>query len=42
MDAYPPHTLSRKPTSIMYQNILPPIMGLLLIGEPMVALLAQM
>ena len=42
MDAYPPLTLSTKPTSIMRLNTLPPIMGLLLIGEPMVALLAQM
>ena len=38
----PPLTLSIKPTSIMCLNILPPIMGLLLIGETMVALLAQM
>ena len=38
----PPLTLSIKLTSIMCLNILPPIMGLLLIGEPMVALLAQM
>ena len=42
MDAYPPITLSTKPTSVMCLNTLPPIMGLLLIGEPMVALLAQM
>ena len=35
-------TLSIKPTSIMCLNTLLPIMGLLLIGEPMVALLAQM
>ena len=42
MDASPPLTLSTKPTSIMCLNILPPIMGLLLIGEPMVALLGQM
>ena len=35
-------TLSIKPTSTMCLNTLPPIMGLLLIGEPMVALLAQM
>ena len=42
LDAYPPLTLSTNPTSIMCLNILPPIMGLLLIGEPMVALLAQM
>ena len=38
----PPLTLSIKPTSIMRLNTLLPIMGLLLIGEPMVALLAQM
>ena len=37
-----PLTLSIKPTSIMCLNTLFPIMGLLLIGEPMVALLAQM
>ena len=42
MDAYPPLTLSIKHTSIMCLNTLPPIMGLLLIGEPMAALLAQM
>ena len=42
MDTYSPLTLSTKPTSIMCLNILLPIMGLLLIGEPMVALLAQM
>ena len=41
MDAYSHLTLSIKPTSIMCLNILPPIMGLVLIGEPMVALLAQ-
>ena len=38
-DAYPPLTLS---TTIMCLNTLPPIMGLLLIGVPMVAMLAQM
>ena len=38
----PPLTLSIKPTSIMCQNTLLPNMGLLLIGEPMVALLDQM
>ena len=38
----PPLTLSIKPTSIMCLNTLLPIMGLLLIGEPMVALLDQM
>ena len=38
----PPLTVSRKPTSIMFLNTLLPIMGLLLIGEPMVVLLAQM
>ena len=38
----PPLTLSIKPTYIMCLNTLLPIMGLLLIGEPMVALLAQM
>ena len=42
MDAYSPFTLSIKPTSIMCLNILPPIVGFLLIGGPMVALLAQM
>ena len=42
MDAYSPSYSVNKTTSIMYLNILPPIMGLLLIGEPMVALLAQM
>ena len=42
MDAYSPLTLSTKPASIMCLNIHPLIMGLLLIGEPMVALLAQM
>ena len=38
----PPLTLSIKPTSNMCLNTLLPIMGLLLIGEPIVALLAQM
>ena len=38
----PPLILSIKPTSIMCLNTLLPIMGLLLIGEPMVALLDQM
>ena len=38
----PPFTLSIKPTSIMCLNTLLPNMGLLLIGEPMVALLDQM
>ena len=38
----PPLTLSLKPTSIMCLNTNLPIMGLLLTGEPMVALLAQM
>ena len=38
----PPLTLSIKPTSIICLNILLPIMGLLLIGAPMVALLAHM
>ena len=38
----PPLTLSIKLTSIMCLNTLLPIMGLLLIGEPMVALLDQM
>ena len=38
----PPLNLSIKPTSIMCLNTLLPIMGLLLTGEPMVALLAQM
>ena len=33
----PPHTLSIKTTSIMCLNTFLPIMGLLLIGEPMVA-----
>ena len=42
MDTYSPLTLSIKPTSIMCLNTLLPIMGLLLIGEPMAALLAQM
>ena len=42
MDAYPPLTPSTKPTSIMCLNLLPPIMGFLLIGEPMVDLLTQM
>ena len=42
MDAYSPSYSVTKPTSIMCLNILPPIMGLLLIWEPMVALLAQM
>ena len=37
-----PLTLSIRPTSIMCLNTLLPIMGLLLIGEPMVALLARM
>ena len=38
----PPLTLSIKPTSIMCLKTLLPIMGLLLIGEPMVDLLDQM
>ena len=38
----PPLTLSIRPTSIMCLNTLLPIVGLLLIGELMVALLAQM
>ena len=38
----PPLDLSIKPTSIMCLNTLLPIMGLLLIGERMVVLLAQM
>ena len=38
----PPLTLSIKPTSIMWLNTLLPIMDLLLIGEPVVDLLAQM
>ena len=38
----PPLNLSIKPTSIMCLHTLLPIMGLLLTGEPMVALLAQM
>ena len=38
----PPLTLSIKPTSIMCLNTLLPIMDLLLIGEPMVALLDPM
>ena len=42
MDTYSPLTLSIKPTSIISLNTLFPIMGLLLIGEPMVDLLAQM
>ena len=42
MDAYSPSYSVKKPTSMMCLNILPPIMGLLLIGEPMVSLLAQM
>ena len=37
----PPTTLSTKHTSIMCLNNLPPIMGLSLVGEPMVDLMAQ-
>ena len=41
MDTYSPsYSLSIKPTSIMCLKTLLPIMDLLLIGEPMVALLA--
>ena len=42
MDTYCPFNLSIKPTSIRCLNILPPIMSLLLIWEPMVAFLARM
>ena len=42
MDTYSPSYSINKPISIMCLNTLPPILGLLLIGDPMVALLAQM
>ena len=42
MDTYSPTYSVKKPTYFMCLNILPRIMGLLLIGEPMVELLAQM
>ena len=40
MDTYSPLTLSTEPTSIMCLDTLCPIVGLSLIGEPMVDLLA--
>ena len=42
MDTFPPLTLSIKATSIMSLNTPPLILDLLLIGEPMVALLDLM